>query len=255
MLMHQINQTAKTIWLAIFTLALIAGIVFILKDNSPTAELSEQPISTEQETPANQQTPTETTSLPEELKLTVPFTSQAPTGNWDELHNEACEEASVIMAWAYFNDITSLPPTTVEAEITKLTKWQQDNYGYYLSITTPETARMAQQVYGLETEIKSFNADTIKQALAEGKLVIVPAQGQLLGNPNFTPPGPPYHMFVITGYYTENGVDYFITNDPGTRRGENYEYTFDTVEAAAGNYSHSTKEVNTLDKDIIIVSK
>ena len=41
--------------------------------------------------------------VPSELHLRVPFTPQAPTANWDELHNEACEEASVLMAAAYFN--------------------------------------------------------------------------------------------------------------------------------------------------------
>lgn len=250
------KSRAKYFWAILVAAVLVGGAVLIWND-SPTVEEAttqeQEPLSqAEQPVPEPEPEPVE---IPAEVRLDVPFTAQAPTGNWDELHNEACEEASVIMAWAYFNDITSLPAARVETEITKLTEWQQDNYGYYLSITTPETARMAEQVYGLETEVTSYNTETIKQALAEGKLVIVPAQGQLLGNPNFTPPGPPYHMFVITGYYTAGGVDYFITNDPGTRRGADYEYSFDTVSTAAGNYSHSTKSVNTSDQDIIMVSK
>lgn len=247
------KNITRVIWFTVFIVVLFGGMVLLWRDE-PTQQ---QPITTQQSPRIEEDLPVQPkpVEVPETVKLDVAFTAQAPTGNWDELHNEACEEASVIMAWAYFNNITSLPPAIVEKEITKLTNWQESNYGYYLSITTEETARMAREVYNLDTEITSFNIIKIKQALAEGKLVIVPAQGQLLGNPNFTEPGPPYHMFVITGYHNVNGIDYFITNDPGTRRGEDYEYTFKTIETAAGNYSHSTKEVSTLDQDIIIVSE
>ncbi len=189
--------------------------------------------------------------IPPSLALKVPFTPQAPTANWDELHNEACEEASVIMANAYFNKITSLPAPTVEHEINKLTKYQQDTFGYYLSITTPEAARMAEEVYDLKTEIVSMSEQNIKQALANGKLVIFPANGQMLGNPYFTAPGPIYHMLVITGY---NG-DKFITNDPGTRRGQDYKYDYNVLEDANGNWSHTAHEVNLSDKRIILISK
>jgi len=251
MLVHPQNKKSKVALGLIFLLTIIAGIFF----------LHFKPDSTQKEIPA----PTERTgtiepepelkspsaSIPPTLQLAVPFTAQASTGKWYDLHNEACEEASVIMAWAYFNNITSLPPAVVEREIQKLTEWQQTNYGYYLSITTPETARMIRDVYGLKTEITTMSQDVIKEALAEDKLVILPAQGQLLNNPNFTPPGPPYHMLVITGWDSTH----FITNDPGTRNGSKYRYTYETLYDATGNYSHSTKLVNTSEKQIIIISK
>ena len=47
--------------------------------------------------------PNSAPSLPSSKLLPVPFTPQAPTANWDELHGEGCEEASVIMANAYYN--------------------------------------------------------------------------------------------------------------------------------------------------------
>mgnify|MGYP001612522819 CR=1 FL=1 len=93
-------------------------------------------------------------NLKSAILLPVPFTPQAPTANWDQLHNEACEEASIIMANAYFSSSPSAPgkgriqeksnqsnadnmlidPKTVESEIQKLTDWQQQTFGYYLSI-------------------------------------------------------------------------------------------------------------------------
>ena len=92
---------------------------------------------------------------------------------------------------------------------------------------------------------------TIKQALADGKLVILPASGKLLENPNFRQPGPIYHMLVITGY---NGSE-FVTNDPGTRKGLNYKYNYSTLEDAAGSWVHSAYDVDTTNKRIILVSK
>ena len=197
--------------------------------------------------------------LPTTLLLPVPFTPQAPTANWDKLHNEACEEASAIMAAFYFSPSKIgtdkgmvLDPKTVESEIQKLTEWQQQNFGYHLSINTAETEKMAQEVYGLKTQIiNDFTENDIKKALTEGKLVLFPANGRLLYNPNFKSPGPKYHMLVIKGYTQEN----FITNDPGTKKGLNYPYSFETRYSANGNYDHTTEEVDTTRKNVIVIWK
>jgi hypothetical protein len=244
------NKTIKTVIGLLCLLALVAVAIFLLTkpDSAQTPVLFD---SKPKEHSKSEEQTNPIVSIPPTFQVEVPFTSQAPTANWDKLHNEACEEASVIMAWAYFNNITPLLPAVVEPEIDKLTNWQQNNYGYYLSITTPETARMASEVYGLKTAITPISEQIIKQALIEQKLVILPAQGQLLNNPNFTLPGPLYHMLVITGWDSTH----FITNDPGTRKGAKYKYTYDTLYRAAGNYSHLTKLVNTDEKQIIIISK
>jgi hypothetical protein len=86
----------------------------------------------------------------------------------------------------------------------------------------------------IESENPSLHADILKDpteasmkaALAEGKLIIVPAAGRQLGNPFFQTPGPPYHMLVLRGYTKDGHV---ITNDPGTKRGENFAYTWTTL--------------------------
>lgn len=196
--------------------------------------------------------------IPQNFFSQVPFTPQAPTANWDELHNEACEEASAIMVNAFFNHSSLKVPTSllldpveVEKQIDSLTKWQKQNFGYYLSITTKETAEIIEANYNLTTEIALLNETAIKQALVDGKLVIIPADGRLLKNPHFKSPGPPYHMLVITGF-TE---DTFITNDPGTKHGLNYEYSYETLKAATGNWVHLKNEVDLTQQQILIVSK
>ena len=62
----------------------------------------------------------------------------------------------------------------------------------------------------------------------------MPAAGRELGNPNFTGEGPLYHMYVIRGYT----ADTFITNDPGTRNGENYIYAIDVVMNSIGDWNN-----------------
>ena len=70
--------------------------------------------------------------------------------------------------------------------------------------------------------------------LARGNLVLVPANGIKLNNPNFTPPGPDRHMLVIKGYDLDSGE--FITNDPGTRKGEGYRYKEEIIMGAITDY-------------------
>ena len=197
--------------------------------------------------------------LPATLLLPVPFTPQAPTANWDELHNQACEEASAIMAAFYFSPPktgtekgVALDPKIVESEIQKLTEWQDKNFGYHLSINSEETAKMIKEVYGLKAEIvENFDEATLKKTLADGKLILLPANGRMLLNPNFKSPGPKYHMLVIKGYNSQG----FLTNDPGTKKGLNYPYSFVTLYNANGDYEHTTEEVDTKQKNVIMIWK
>ena len=206
---------------------------------------------------ARQEKPNATSTppaAPKGLNLPVPFTPQAPTANWDELHNEACEEASAIMAYAYFQGMkdATLKPEFVEAEISKITEWEVSAFGYYLDINTEEIVRLLKEFYGLQTKILTdYSEDDIKKELGQNRLVLLPANGRLLGNPNFRSPGPPYHMIVLRGFNQSQ----FITNDPGTRKGLNYPYSFDTLYKANGGFDHSKHEVDLSKKMVISVWK
>jgi len=194
------------------------------------------------------------TTLPKTVMLKVPFTPQAPTANWDELHNEACEEASALMAGLYFGGDTdpTIPPDKAEAEITKLVNWENQTYGYSLDTTSAETAKMIEQVYGLHTKLlNGFSENDVKTELAQGHLVLVSTDGRLLGNPNYKQPGPPHHMLVIKGYDSQG----IVTNDSGTKNGRNYSYYFATIYSAAGDWDHGAKAVDTGNKVAIIVWK
>jgi hypothetical protein len=155
--------------------------------------------------------------------LDVPFTPQAPDAIWDDLHNEACEEASMIMADAFFKQY-GLTKISAEAAIQKQVAWQTQN-GYTYDITAAEVQTILHDYFLLAAEVSAdVTVENIIYQLNQGKLVIIPAAGRLLGNPYYRQPGPLYHMMVIRGY--DANKKEFITNDPGTRRGENYRYHY-----------------------------
>ena len=186
--------------------------------------------------------------LPDQIFMPVPFTPQAPTANWDTLHNEACEEAVSIMAAAYFasSTVANLAPAEVEKAITKLTAWQDKTYGYHLDTTTAETARLLETVYRLKTRlVKDFTAQDLKTALSRGRLVAISENGRLLDNPYYKRPGPLHHMLLLKGYGADNT---FITNDSGTKRGLNYPYTFATILEAAADWDHAQSSVDATQK-------
>ncbi len=196
------------------------------------------------EPPLPGQTNKPATPLLKNVFLPAPFTPQAPTANWDKLHNEACEEAVSIMAGSYFSSSTqaNLAPDTVEMEIARLTAWQDKTLGYHLDTTSAETALMMENVYGLHTRLlNDFTEQDIRQALSAGKLVAISENGRRLNNPYYKQPGPIHHMLLLKGY--DQGGN-FITNDSGTRRGLNYPYDFQTLYAAAADWNHTAGSVD-----------
>jgi len=174
--------------------------------------------------------------------LAVPFTSQAPTANWDTLHNEACEEASAIMAAAYFSGDTRsiLPADEVEADLIALAQWSIKTFGSSLDIATEETAKMLRDVYQLNAEVRhNLSENELKQLIAENKLVIMPINGQRIGNPHYRQPGPLYHMLLVRGC-TETRI---VTNDSGTKFSENHSYTLKKLTNALVDWSHEKDTV------------
>lgn len=160
-------------------------------------------------------------TIPVKFDIQVPFASQAPLGDWSMPYQEACEEASMIMAAKYFKD-EKLDASIMDQEILKLVKWEEKN-GYPIDLTAGQTAEVLQKYFGLKATLNKLVSETeIKKNLAAGNLIIVPLAGRDIGNPYYHQPGPLYHMLLIRGFDKEN----FITNDPGTKRGEAYRYLY-----------------------------
>ncbi|MBU0707063.1 C39 family peptidase [Patescibacteria group bacterium] len=168
----------------------------------------------------------EPTSLPDEINLAVPFTSQAPHANWDLPYQEACEEAAALMVHRYWSDEPFSSKEDADTAILELIDFQNERYGSYEDTTAQETVQLIKDIWGYKSvDLYTGNdvtLDRIKQELSNGYPVIVMAAGRELGNPNYKQPGPLYHALVLKGYLSNGDI---ITNDSGTRNGADYTYT------------------------------
>lgn len=183
--------------------------------------------------------------------IEIGFTSQAPYGVWDEIHKETCEEAVTVMVYAWLNGI-SMTSDFAEKEILKLVQWQKKNFGFFEDTKAEMTAKVAEKVYGIKSEIiYNPTIEQIKKEIDKGNSVAIGMAGKKLNNPYFKPPGPVYHMLLFRGYNSEG----FFVNDPGTRRGEGFFYTFENIQEAAHDWSGSEETLLNSPPVAIVFSK
>ncbi len=190
-------------------------------------------------------------ALPAEVNLAVPFMLQAPHQNWEQPFGDACEEASLLMADAFYRGRTTAFGADEAAEaILEVVAFEDATYGHNKDTNTQEVARTAREYFGYDTALVRplETPEDMKRVLAKGYPVIVPAYGKALGNPNFRNGGPEYHMLVVKGY-TQDGK--WITNDPGTRRGADYVYANDVLMNAI--HSFNKEDMRKGAKEFIVV--
>lgn len=222
--------------------------VFVTQNQSAPVETHDAALETTQES----ETPEESrvTSVPapeiesftepiEQILLDVPFTSQAPFGQWsDPLFQDGCEEASLLMAARYFRGKTddAINSSDATAAITTLSHYARDTYGFYLDIAAADVAHLANDFYDhiTATYATDLTREDIIAALADDALVVLPMNGTALSNPNFTNGGPQRHALLVIGY--DPVARAFITNDPGTRNGHHYRYDEDVLIGAIRDY-------------------
>ncbi|MFH0840900.1 MAG: C39 family peptidase [bacterium] len=191
------------------------------------------------------------------IKYSVPFTPQAPYADWDDpRQQDGCEEASSIMAVYWARD-KSLTRYEANKMINEISNWEEEIYGSFHDTSAQDTVlRIIQRYFSHKNAIVKNNVEIndIILAIEQGNLILTPANGQILGNPYFTQPGPTTHMLVIIGY--DPDTDEFITNDPGTKRGEGYRYKTSVLFNAIRDYPTGDHEpIQTIQKNIILVGK
>ena len=226
--------------------------------DNETPAVSRLATATPVKTPVATAKPTAAPATDGQVLLNVPFMAQAPTGNWsDPRQQDGCEEASVLMAMHWVNGTS--PGTAAQAEqaIIAMADWEEEQYGNYHDTNARDTVERLFKGYSRYSQAVArygITVEDIKAELTAGKLVIVPANGRMLGNPNYTPPGPLYHMLVVKGY--DPKTNQFITNDPGTRKGAGYRYTAATLFNAINDYPTGNHlPITTTTKAMIVVSR
>ena len=79
----------------------------------------------------------------------VPFTSQAPFGDWSHPWQEFCEEASVVMA-AHFIWNAPLTPKIADLEMRLIKQYEELVFGKYQDTSAEETAFILKNLYGFK---------------------------------------------------------------------------------------------------------
>lgn len=194
---------------------------------------------------------------PKVLISSVPFTSQAPLGEWtDSRQQDGCEEASILIAGSWATQVEIGNADEALQKIIRLSELSEEMFGSFHDSSASDTLKLYQKYWELQTGtvVYDIELEDIKKVLAKGQLVIVPADGRLLNNPNFTNGGPDRHMLVIIGYDDKSG--YFVTNEPGTRKGKNYRYTYEVMMNAINDYPTGNHlPITTTQKAMIVIPR
>ncbi len=193
--------------------------------------------------------------IDENIKQSVPFMVQAPHAQWtDPRYQDACEEASMVMAHGWLNNDSNISKNDAEEQIEKLFVFEKEQFGDVLDTSIADTALIFEKYYNHAVEVrKNVSMDDLYTILAQDdSIIIAPTNGKFLKNPNFTDGGPDRHMLVVLGYDKKNGE--FITNDPGTRLGRGYKYKDSTLFNAIRDYKTGNKaDIMSTEKNVIVI--
>lgn len=174
-------------------------------------------------------------TIPDSLNIKMTFFPQAPYADWALPYQEACEEASILLAANLLNKM-NLDKKTFNIELLKLIEWEKVRFGDYLHTNTSQTEIMINEYFKLKTILhEDPTFEKIASIIAKGNIIIAPFAGKLLKNPYFTNGGPKYHMLVIKGYNLTTKE--MITNDVGTRRGLDFVYSWECIQNAIHDWN------------------
>lgn len=185
-------------------------------------------------------------NLPQAVILPVPFTPQAPLGNWAD-RQHTCEEASLVMVDRYLHGDHSgslIDPHTADEAINQITAWKPAQ-----DLTTQQVGELAQRYLGWAYKVLPSDRLNMKQQLALGRPLIIGVRTHGLGNPNYPGYRTHYeqtgwsvsHYLVVTGY---DQSDSYILNDPGLTRGHSYHISYDQLMHAIDDLDQAYPELN-----------
>lgn len=185
--------------------------------------------------------------LPPATTIDVPFTSQAPAGNWSEPWQNACEETSIYMVSSFYAQ-DEIKRAAAIARIKEIlaAKNKEINVSKDESL---ETIAKLINILGLPWTtqlIENPSIDDLKKELTQNHPIIVPVYAPTLADKHYWQGGPDYHVMVMTGYDDATGE--FIVNDPAVQNGKGFRFKYDLFMSAihdldAKNYQAGKKAV------------
>jgi len=165
----------------------------------------------------------------------------------------------MIMAMSWIKGIETISAQDAQKQIENIVDFENKKFGYNANTDINDMEIVFQDFfhYANVNVQENITLSDIKNEIQKGNIVLVPAFGQALKNPNYTAPGPISHMLVIIGY--DPNVKEFITNDSGTKHGSEYLYPEDILFDAIWEYHSGSKvlkpPVGTRKKGMLVVIK
>lgn len=175
------------------------------------------------------------TASPVDAKeITISFTSQAPYSDWREPWYNACEETSIAMVHTLYTGTPLTTKAQAKTQIQAIFSIKNTFIGESLDEPAELIASLINDFLPWEAEVlENPTLEELKKEIDANQPVILPVSAPLLQNPHFQGVFP-YHVIVLSGY--DDTTEEFIAQEPGTRFGKNYRYSYDTIERAIRDF-------------------
>lgn len=173
---------------------------------------------------------------PQFILHNVPFTSQAPLGEWsDPRQADGCEEAAMVMAMAWARGGNDIPAEEAKRDILNISEYEKVIFGFFQDTSIADTARLLREYYGHNgiAVQNDIDAEDVKDSLAAGNVVIVPINTRLTGLAKYKN-GPPRHTVIAVGY--DDQQDKIIMHDPYTGGAYDFQLSSSTFNNSLSDY-------------------
>lgn len=188
-----------------------------------TAPPSTSPSPSPTASPSTSPTPL---PLPPSVFIHVPYTPQAPHGDWST-HEDYCEAAAILMYTAYLQGDKRdyIPANEADARMTRIVQYEQATFHEsHPDLTLQQVGLVAHNLFGYTATVMPATLQSVQREIAAGHPVVVPVMTH--GAPGGQKLAPyygylnVYHVLLIKGYSGSR----LYTNDAGFMIGENYPY-------------------------------
>lgn len=180
------------------------------------------------------------------VKLKVPYTSEVPLGSWVKPWNNACEEASMIMAESYYFGNETMDKKTAVKYMTPLFNIENKIFGGNADTDSVRTAKLLNDYLSVSAIIKiNPTLEEIKDELRHDKPVVTFHYAKNLKNPNhrWRAGGSYYHVMLLVGF-DDNTSDFFVHDSGDDKTGEYYRYSYDAIMSTLHDFNHTTGKAN-----------
>lgn len=181
------------------------------------------------------------------IELPVPYLSQVPDGIWVNPWANACEEASVLMVQAYYDE-TKIDKSEAKQAMQAMFAWENENFGKNFDTTAEETGLLVAAKANFITEIKTYpTLDEIKDQLRKNRPVIAMLD-QFTLNQKPRDLNASFHVVVIVGF--DDTTQEFIINDPADSERR---YPYERLMNALHDYEEVADEA--VGKPVVLFTK